>query len=76
MLLNLFNQYTNLCPTITKMFFYIYNFICYACICILIDWFFWAYSVIASEWYKLNRWDWSCILMSFAILVYKYRIST
>ena len=69
MLLNLFDQYTNLCSNITKMF-------CYACIYILIDWFFWACSVIASEWYKLNSWDWSCILMSFAILVYKYRMST
>ena len=43
MLLNLFDQYTNLCSNITKIFYiyiYIYNFINYACMCILIDWFF------------------------------------
>ena len=70
------NQYTNLCFNIPKIFFFIYNFISYACTCILIDWFFLECSLIVVEWYNLNSWVWNYILMSFAALIYKYIMST
>ena len=57
-------------------FIYIYNFISYACICILIDWFFWVCLVIVAKWFNLNNWMWSGILMTFIALEYKYTIST
>jgi len=46
MLLNLFDQHTNLCSNITKIFF-LYNFINYACMCILIDW---IVSTVSKSW--------------------------
>ena len=77
MLLNLFDQYTNLCFNITKIFFYICNFINYAWTVVFVYWlidFFLACSLIVAEWYSLNSWVWNYILISFVALVYKYNV--
>ena len=75
LMFHIYNQYTNFCYNITKMFFlYI---ILLVCLYLYIDWLiFWACSIIVVKWYNLNSWVWSYILISFATPVYKYTIST